>query len=546
METITKTIRTIILCRVSSKDQSESGYSLDSQEKLLTDYSNKNDYKVVKVYKISESASGKQVRKLFNEILQFSVKNKVDIILCEKIDRLTRNLRDAAIIDDWVKEDVKRSVHFVKENFILNSQTKAHENLVWDMKVAIARFYTNNLSEEVKKGQKEKLAQGWAPQRAKIGYIASGEKGHIINLPDPNKAPLIKKMFELYSTGNYSLSEITKVMKKEGLRNERGNPVSRTRMHELLQDPFYYGKIVWMGQTYDGKHEPLVDKDLSDLVREKLSMKFGGKPKYRKHLPIFKAKMKCDECGGTISWQCQKGHWYGSCNHFKKCSQTVWVKQNQVEEQLFPLFDKVAPKDPIILEWLEKALKESHANEIDYNTQKREQLNRVIRTADMRIEEAYKDKLDKRMPAELCERGIKKTTEEKEEAIHTLDKLSKSRTAYYEAGFAIHELANKAREIYKNEKITTEDRRLLLSNVFANLNLNEGKITPTYTFAFEYLLNWVPKLNSTFELAKTGSFTNKTAPNEAVRTVVRTVLDAVGTIIREKKGYLHIPDLSEK
>jgi site-specific DNA recombinase len=514
-------IRSVVLCRVSSRDQSESGYSLDAQEKLLTDYSAKNDFKTIKVYKISESASGKQVRKLFNEILVFASKNKVDVILCEKIDRLTRNLKDAAIIDDWVKGGQNRSVHFVKENFILNQYTKAHENLVWDMKVAIARFYTNNLSEEVKKGQKEKLAQGWLPQRAKIGYIPAGEKGHIIHLPDPNKAPLIKKMFELYSTGNYPLTELTKTMKKEGLRNERSTPVSRTRMHELLSDPFYYGKNVWMGQVYDGKHEPIIDKDLFDSVQEKLSIKFGGKPKYRKHLSVFKAKMKCQECGGTISWQCQKGYWYGSCNHFKKCSQTIWVKQPDVEQQLFPLFDKVAPKDPVILEWLEKALKESHASEIDYNATKREELNRVIRTADLRIEGAYKDKLDRRMPAELCEKVIKTTTEEKEDAIDALNKLSKSRTAYYEAGFAIHELACKAQKIYQNEKVGVEDRRLLLSNVFANLNLDEGKITPNYTFAFEFLLNWVPKLNSTFELAKTASFKHKTEVDASVCTVVR-------------------------
>ena len=52
----------------------------------------------------------------------------------------------------------------------------AHENLVWDMKVAIARFYTNNLSEEVKKGQKAKLESGWMPQRPCLGYKTIGDK----------------------------------------------------------------------------------------------------------------------------------------------------------------------------------------------------------------------------------------------------------------------------------------------------------------------------------------------------------------------------------
>ena len=57
--------------------------------------------------------------------------------------------------------------------------------------------------------------------------------------------------------------------------------------------------------------------------------------------------------------------------------------------------------------------------------------------------------------------------------------------------------------------------------VFSNLNINEGIVKAEYSFAFDFLLNWVPKLNSTFELAKTASFTNKTGSDEPVRTVVR-------------------------
>ena len=102
-------------------------------------------------------------------MLKYARKNNINIILCEKIDRLTRNLKGAATISDWIQESDKKEVHFVKENFIVNKNTKAHENFVWDMKVAVARFYTNNLSEEVRKGQKEKIAQGWLPTKPPVG-----------------------------------------------------------------------------------------------------------------------------------------------------------------------------------------------------------------------------------------------------------------------------------------------------------------------------------------------------------------------------------------
>ena len=96
---------------MSSKEQADEGYSLDSQDKLLKEYAEKHGFEVVKTYRISESASGKQVRKSFMEMMAYASKQRVSTVLCEKIDRLTRNLKDAAIVDDWVKEDSKREIH---------------------------------------------------------------------------------------------------------------------------------------------------------------------------------------------------------------------------------------------------------------------------------------------------------------------------------------------------------------------------------------------------------------------------------------------------
>lgn len=258
MQTLAKN-KAVLFCRVSSKEQEETGYSLDAQEKLLTEYADsKTNFNIGKVYRISESASGKQIRTTFNEMLQYTIKNKITVILCEKIDRLTRNLKDASTISDWLAEDQNREIHFVKENFVVNRNTRAHENLVWDMKVAIAKFYTSNLSEEVKKGQKEKLAQGWLPTKPPLGYKTLGDKGHKIHVLDEGKAPLVKRMFELYSSGNYSLKAVNQVLYKEGLRNANSGRIPKSRIHELISDPFYCGKIKWKGEVYKGAHEPLI------------------------------------------------------------------------------------------------------------------------------------------------------------------------------------------------------------------------------------------------------------------------------------------------
>ncbi len=514
--------KTILYCRVSSREQEETGYSLDSQEKLLKDYAIKNELKTAKIFRISESASGKQIRKTFNEMFGYADKNKISIILCEKIDRLTRNIKDAAIVSDWITESEARQVHFVKENFILSKNTKAHENLVWDMKVAIARFYTNNLSEEVKKGQKEKLTQGWLPTKPPLGYKTIGDKGHKVHIIDEEKAPLVKKVFELYSTGNYSLNELVRVMYREGLRNRENKKVGKSRIHDMLSDPFYHGKIRWKGEIYDGKQEALISKDFFDVVQEKLVRKITN-PQYKKHYPVFKAKMKCEECGATITWSNQKGHWYGHHSPYKKyenCSKKLYIRQEKVEEQLFPYFDKVAPKNERVLRLLERALKESHADQINYYQSQRQEFNNQIEKTQKRLEAIYEDKIDGKITADFYEKKFKEYSEDKENALNKLEKLSNNNIQYYEAGYAIHELALKANAIYESKKASTEERRLLLSYVFSNLSLNADKIKPNYTLAFEFLEEWMPKVNKVFELAKNGINKRKNRGFDPVRSVL--------------------------
>jgi DNA invertase Pin-like site-specific DNA recombinase len=497
-------MKNIIFCRVSSKEQEETGYSLDAQERLLKEYSEKKGFDTVKIFKVSESASGKMVRKLFMEMFEYADKHKIHIICCEKIDRLTRNLKDASLVQDWIEQDKNREVHFLKESFILNGNTKAHENLVWDMKVAIARFYTNNLSEEVKKGQKEKLSQGWLPTKPPLGYKTIGEKGHKIHIVDEDKAPFIKKMFELYSTGNYSTTALADVMYKDGLRTRADGKLGKSILYNLLSDPFYYGKMKWKEEIKQGNHEPIISKELFDLVQKKLNRKFKS-PLYTKHLPVFKAKMTCEECGGTVTWEKQKGHWYGHCNHYRKeCTQKTWWRQEKVEDQLLPLLEKMAPKGKKVLEVIEKALKEAHSDEIKYHTNSMAEINNTLSIAQRRLEAIYEDKIDGKITPEYYLKKFTEYNEQKEEATEALKRLNNGNAKYYEAGYALHELALKSYEIYKSPKATTEDRRLLLSKVFSNISLGACNIKPEYTPAFEFLTKWVPKLNDTFEPVNNG------------------------------------------
>lgn len=460
----------IIYARVSSKEQEDSGYSLDSQEKLLKDYAHVKSFSVRKLFRISESASGKQIRKTFNEMLQYATKNGINIILCEKIDRLTRNLKDAALVNDWIQENNNREIHFVKENFVVNRNTKAHENLVWDMKVAIARFYTNNLSEEVKKGLTEKLRQGHAPRRAIAGYKTIGEQGHKVHVVDESTAPFIRRIFEKYATGNYSMKNLIEEVYSDGFRSFFGKKPAKSRIEDILSNPYYYGAIPWKKELHAGVHEPLISKELFDKVQQIRLRK--DTPKYQRHQMRFRKLLKCGECGGTITGEIQKGHVYYHCNHYRNCTQKKFTREEQIEERLlgvFKFFENITPDEA---EQIKAKIKQNHAQEIEYKETAITSLTARYSLIQRRIDALYDDRLDGGITKETWERKSKEFVDQQTEIQEQLTKLKSEEAKYFEIWLNILDLARKAKEIY--QKRDPEQRRILLAHIFSNLVLKDG------------------------------------------------------------------------
>ncbi len=509
-------LRAIKYCRVSSKEQ-ELGYSLDAQEKLQTEYSKGKFIVVGQAYRIAESASGKQIRKKFNEMMMFVKKNNIKVILCEKIDRLTRNPKDAVAIYDWLQEDEERAVHCVKENFIANRNTKAHENLVWDMKVAIAKFYSQNLSEEVKKGQKEMLSQGRFPTRPPMGYRTIEENGHKAHVIDEETAPFMRRMFELYATGNYSIIRLEKEFYDEGLRTKSGKRLRKSKIHTMLQNPFFYGGMLWMGVTYpNGRHEALINKDLFDKVQLILKRKIKN-PKYQKHNSLFKSKIVCDGCGGTVTWYEKKGHWYGHCNNsdaFKHCPKKTGLREDRVEPQLTGIFDVIAAKDERVLAAIENILRSQHSERITKRETELKRLQGLLQSTRAQKDRLYEAKLSREIEdIGFFNRKLAELTTEEESLENALVAVGNENDLSLQIGVAVHELAYKSHEIYQNASV--DAKRLLFSQLFTNLLQDGLEIRKEYTKAAAMLMEWVPKLNKDYELAKSQVIKGKEAVSVA-------------------------------
>ena len=509
----------IIFCRVSSKEQEETGYSLPAQEKYLKEYCYKKEMNIKKVFKISESASGEKQRDKFGEMLKYVKDEKLKIIVCEKADRLTRNFKDMVAVDGWLRQDGERKVHLVKDSLIMHKDSRSQEKLNWGIRILFAKNYIDNLSEEVKKGQKAKIEAGWLPTKPPLGYKTTGEKGHKIHVIDDEVAPHIRMMFKLYSTGNYSLKKLCEIMYDKGLRSKTDKPVGKSSMHRFLLDPFYYGKMRWNDKIYQGKHKAIITEELFDKVQGKITRPINA-PRYKKHLPVFKGKIKCGECGGTITWAKQKGHWYGYCTKYKPCSQKKYIRQEDLEQMILPLFDKVSPKNERVLNWLEKNLKDSFADQKEYKETQMKTYDNEIKKTEQRLEAIYEDKIDKNITLEFYNKKLEEYSAVEKSIKNKIKKLNDNTIDFYKQGVAIHDLAFNAKDDYLNPETSTEKKREILSEIFLNFQLKDLNLATKYTSAFEFLLKWMPRLNSTFELHENGLDKEKTASVKAVRSVL--------------------------
>jgi len=486
-------MKSVIFCRVSSKEQEETGYSLPAQEKYLREYADKNSLDVIKVFAVSESASGSVQRKVFNQMVDYIRKNKISVVTVETTDRLTRNFADVPAIDKWILEDDSHQIHLAKEGCTLHKDSKSHEWFMWRVKVATAEYYVRLLSENVKKGQKEKISQGWLPTKPPLGYVSIGEKGHKIHMPDEKVSALIKRMFELYATGNYSLLKLTKQMYEEGLRTDSGKQVVKSRIHRLLNDPFYIGKIRWNDEVYPGKQEPLITEEIFYKVQSLLKSK--NTPKYRKHNNIFKALIRCKECGGTITWETHKNRVYGHCNHYRNCTQKTWSLEQEVETQLIDKFESLEIKNPRIVEWIRKALKEGHQDQIAYYSSVVGELQQKHNLLKKRLDALYVDKLDGNITQQDYSHKSKEWSVELDKINQTIEKHNHASGKYYQLGINIYELSQHAKQIYLKAK-NKEDRRSLINLVFSKLTLDKGRLEVEYSKTFKLLSEAVTLTNS--------------------------------------------------
>ena len=459
----------VVLARVSSRIQDEEGYSLDAQEHLADEYCSRKNLAVIRLFRITETASKAKERQIFTEMIKYINKNRICILVVEKVDRLTRSFKDMVMIDDWLEGDEKREVHLIKDGLVMNKCSRSQDKLNWGVKVLFAKNYTDNLREEVYKGRQEKLSQGWLPGRPPYGYMTIGDKGRKTHVPHPEESILAKKLFEAYLEPSHSLNSVTRYAASIGIVTHNGNPRCRSAITDnILKNPFYIGVNRWQGKDYPGNQQPIIEKRLFDAVQAKMSRK--SPPKYRKHNPDLRGMIQCSECGGTISWEFQKGVWYGHCSRYRGCPKKRYAKQSDIEKQLYKHFEELLCPSSEIVEWIIESLKKRHQNDVYDHTISVDALRQQYDRKKRQLDLLYEDRLSERITPERYDELNKKIVQEQEEIDSNISGVNIKSREQLITGIDVLEKSQQASRIYATK--SSDEKRKLLGELFTSLTLD--------------------------------------------------------------------------
>lgn len=297
-----KNITWAIYARKSTESEDRQIQSIDDQIKYLKETAEQEGLKVIQIIKESKSAKDPYLRNGFTELKSLIEQGKINGILAWKMDRISRNPIESATIQYFLQKKKLLCVKTSEKNYLPEDNA-----LIMSVENGMANQYIRDLSKNVKRGLISKAEKGWFPNIPPVGYLNSKtkDKGSETILVDEERFLIIRKMWDLMLTGNYSLPQILKIATEEwGLRTPKrkklgGKPFSRSYMYIMFTNDFYTGYFHYSGKTYLGKHKAMITMDEFDRVQFLLGKK--GKPKTQIHHFPFTGIMTCSECGARIT-----------------------------------------------------------------------------------------------------------------------------------------------------------------------------------------------------------------------------------------------------
>ena len=295
-------MRYFLYARKSTDVEDKQVLSIESQLAELRALAKSERLNVVEVF-VEKRSAKMPGRPVFNDMMARIQKGEAQGIVCWKLDRLSRNPVDGGQIQWLLQNSVIADIKTHDRSYY-----PADNVLMMSVEFGMANQYIRDLSVNVTRGLRQKARMGIYPSLAPLGYLNDPSTKTIV--VDRRKAPLVRKAFELYAKNESRLEDIANFLFQQGIktgatrgswRKGGGKPLKRDQISFLLSNPFYYGHFKYSGEMYEGKHTPIVNKELFDAVQKVLALRGRSHYKLVNEPQAYCGLLHCGECGMSIT-----------------------------------------------------------------------------------------------------------------------------------------------------------------------------------------------------------------------------------------------------
>ncbi len=328
--------------------------SIEDQISELRAFAQKENLEIVDAL-IEKQSAKIPGRPIFNETIKRIENGEANGILAWHPDRLARNSVDGGKIIYLLDCGRISTLKFPTFWFEPTPQGKFMLNIAFGQ----SKYYVDSLSENTKRGLRQKVKRGEYPSLAPVGYLNDRRIKSVV--VDKKRAPIIRQAFELYAEGNHRLEDISDFLAQNNIVSKSGKRIHITRTTFILKNPFYTGLFRYAGEIYEGKHEPIIAKKIFDKVQEVLEQKGRPRKKSKIEPQVFCGLLHCGTCGMMITGEYRiKRQKNGNEHHYIyyhctkknksiKCLEPC-IRQEVLDEKISSLLQKFSLRS----NWAEK------------------------------------------------------------------------------------------------------------------------------------------------------------------------------------------------